>query len=92
MPQTESVKKAYQPDIWNQGTEYIRIVKEREKSFREKLDDEFAEGRAVQITEPQYVTIKHTLKKAKRLQLWRADKREAIKSGVSIYIMNDFPF
>ena len=82
MPQPEPFQKPFQPDIWNQGQEMIRVIKEREKTFREKLDDEFAEGRAAQITEPLRVTVKQALIKAERLAKWRIAKREAVKKGV----------
>nr|CAD2168514.1 unnamed protein product [Meloidogyne enterolobii] len=48
MPQTEKVKTGFQSNIWDKGIEVIRFVKEREKTFREKLEDDFCEGRAVQ--------------------------------------------
>ncbi|KAL7078681.1 hypothetical protein ACQ4LE_002047 [Meloidogyne hapla] len=79
MPQPESVKTGFQSDVWNKGIEVIRYVKEREKTFREKLDDDFYEGRAVQVEEPLYVTFKHALKKDLKLKRMRAERRRDAK-------------
>uniref|UniRef100_A0A1I8BRV9 Uncharacterized protein n=1 Tax=Meloidogyne hapla TaxID=6305 RepID=A0A1I8BRV9_MELHA len=89
MPQPESVKTGFQSDVWNKGIEVIRYVKEREKTFREKLDDDFYEGRAVQVEEPLYVTFKHALKKDLKLKRMRAERRRDAKREVCYYL-NDF--
>nr|CAD2157061.1 unnamed protein product [Meloidogyne enterolobii] len=44
----KKLKTGFQSNIWDKGIEVIRFVKEREKTFREKLEDDFCEGRAVQ--------------------------------------------
>ncbi|KAF7639948.1 hypothetical protein Mgra_00000390 [Meloidogyne graminicola] len=84
MPQTEKVKTEFQPDVWDKGIEVIRYVKEREKTFREKLDDDFSEGRAVQVEEPLYVTFKHALRKDLKIKRLRAErKRDAEEESSS---------
>ncbi|CAK5085609.1 unnamed protein product [Meloidogyne enterolobii] len=79
MPQTEKVKTGFQSNIWDKGIEVIRFVKEREKTFREKLEDDFCEGRAVQVEEPLYVTFKHALKKDLKLKRMRAERKKDAK-------------
>uniref|UniRef100_A0A914LFR0 Uncharacterized protein n=2 Tax=Meloidogyne incognita TaxID=6306 RepID=A0A914LFR0_MELIC len=79
MPQTEKVKTGFQSNIWDKGIEVIRFVKEREKTFREKLEDDFCEGRAVQVEEPLYVTFKHALKKDLKLKRMRAEMKKDAK-------------
>lgn len=86
MPQTEAVQKGFQPDIWDQSYEIIRVAKEREKTFREKLEDEFAEGRVKQVSKPLFVTIRHALKKAQKLTKWRETRAMAIRTNVKNFI------
>lgn len=69
----------------------IRIVKERQKTLRERLDDEFAKERALQITEPLYVTVKHALRKDERLRKWREEKKLALDAGVSSKFLMAMP-
>uniref|UniRef100_A0A915M9R5 Uncharacterized protein n=1 Tax=Meloidogyne javanica TaxID=6303 RepID=A0A915M9R5_MELJA len=85
MPQTEKVKTGFQSNIWDKGIEVIRFVKEREKTFREKLEDDFCEGRAVQVEEPLYVTFKHALKKDLKLKRMRAEREKDAKEQQVYY-------
>ena len=82
-------QKGFQPDIWTRSYEITRVVKEREKTFREKLEDEFSEGRVPQITQPLYVTVKNTLKKTQRLGTRRAEKKKEIKKPANAASNNE---
>ena len=81
MPQSEKISPGFQPDIWDQGLRISNVVREKKRNWLEVLDDEFAEGRAKQVTEPLPFTCPG-LKKARRLWRWREERDRCLALGV----------